>query len=79
MAFAIPNGGARNAITGAMLKREGVKKGVFDVFIGWARNGKHGLFLEFKKQKGGTVTPEQEQFAEIMTKGWIRVPRCKRF
>ena len=31
--FAIPNGGARDAVTGAMLKREGVKPGVPDIFL----------------------------------------------
>ena len=31
--FAIPNGGARDPITGAMLKAEGVKRGVPDLFL----------------------------------------------
>lgn len=31
--FAIPNGGARNAITAGRMKAEGVKKGVADIFL----------------------------------------------
>lgn len=64
LAFAIPNGGARNAITGAMLKREGVTKGVPDVFVAWPRNGQNGLFLEFKRRKGSKVSEEQKECLE---------------
>lgn len=59
MAFAIPNGGARNTVTGAMLKQEGVTAGIPDVFVAWPRNGKAGLFLEFKRRSGGKVSDEQ--------------------
>lgn len=50
--FAIPNGGARDAITGALLKAEGVLAGIPDVFYAHAAGGFHGLFLEFKKPGG---------------------------
>lgn len=60
LAFAIPNGGARSAVTGAMLKREGVTKGIPDVFIAWPRSGKAGLFLEFKRQASGVVSDAQK-------------------
>lgn len=33
MLFAIPNGGARDSRTGAMLKREGVRAGIWDMFL----------------------------------------------
>lgn len=50
--FAIPNGGARGTITGALLKAEGVLAGVPDVLYAHAAGGYHGLFLEFKKPGG---------------------------
>lgn len=50
--FAIPNGGARDAITGAMLKAEGVKPGVPDIFLPVPVNGFHGLFVEMKTLSG---------------------------
>jgi hypothetical protein len=60
--FAIPNGGRRDAVTGARLKAEGVKAGVPDLFLPMARHGFHGLFIELKAL-GGSPTPEQ--------RGWI--------
>jgi len=61
--FAIPNGGARSAITGKMLKDEGVSKGVFDVFCCVPRDGLHGLWIEFKSGKN-KLTLEQEIFLQ---------------
>jgi hypothetical protein len=45
----VPNGGNRNAITGAKLKRQGVKKGVPDVLI-FISNG--GIAIELKRKNG---------------------------
>lgn len=77
LAFAIPNGGARNAVTGAMLKREGVMRGVFDVMVAWPRNEKHGLFIELKRRKGGSVSPEQKEFMERMTEAGYECHVCR--
>ena len=52
--FAIPNGGHRGLREAARLKLEGVSPGVPDTFIpAW------GLWIEFKRQKGGSVSKEQ--------------------
>lgn len=60
--FHIPNGGYRNGKEGANLKRQGVRKGVPDLFLPVARGIYHGLFVEMKTPKG-RLAPEQ--------KGWI--------
>ena len=72
---AIPNGGARDAQTRMGLAAEGVRNGVWDVFLPWptlAYNngwGKFGLYIEFKRadrrnHKNGGLTDEQVAFGE---------------
>lgn len=47
--FAVPNGGARDAVTGAILKAEGVRRGVPDLCLPVSRPGyPGGLFIEMK-------------------------------
>ena len=50
--FAVPNGGARNAITGAILKAEGVTKGVADLLLLVPTKHHHALCVEMKTPKG---------------------------
>ena len=61
--FAIPNGGARSPATGAMLKAEGVRRGVFDLMVCVPRGMFHALFIELKAGKN-KLTPEQKIFME---------------
>ena len=61
---AIPNGGKRDIRTAAMLKAEGVKPGVPDICLPVPRGGKHGLYIELKRRKGGAVSEAQQ--------AWIR-------
>lgn len=62
--FAIPNGGLRDKITAARLKRQGVKPGVSDLFFAHPSREKHGLFIEMKRRKGGKVTEAQAEFIQ---------------
>lgn len=65
--FAIPNGGTRGGntrqriINGKMLKAEGVKSGVPDLFLAFPSNGYHGLFIEMKI-KPNKLTREQKSW-----------------
>ena len=59
----IPNGGSRNKIEAARLKREGVKAGVLDVFLPYPSKGFHGLYIEFKYGKN-KLTDNQKEFQE---------------
>jgi hypothetical protein len=55
--LAIPNGGIRSASQGANLKAEGVSAGVPDLFVpAWS------LWVEMKREKGGTVSPAQKDW-----------------
>ena len=68
-----PNGGARNAITGARLKCMGVRRGFPDLTLWLPRRGFQGLAVELKAPKG-RLTPEQAAWLEHMaTIGWCAV------
>ena len=51
--FAIPNGGRRDAVTGARLKAEGVRAGAPDMFLAVPRKNAPGLFWSSKNKKAG--------------------------
>lgn len=71
---AIPNGGARNAITGAKLKAEGVKPGVPDLHLPVPLHGRPGLYLELKRKAGSAVTPAQREWhAALIAQGYAVV------
>ena len=68
---AIPNGGKRDKVTAARLKEEGVKAGVPDLCLPVPRGGKHGLYIEMKRRKGGKVSPDQLQWLDdLMHQGY---------
>jgi len=56
--FAVPNGARVSIGMAVKLKKEGLTKGIPDVFVDEPRNGYHGLRIEMKK-KGGQVSVEQ--------------------
>jgi VRR-NUC domain len=56
-----PNGGSRNAIEAANLKRQGVLAGVCDIHVDAARRGFHGLKAE-AKSKNGKLSPAQKEY-----------------
>lgn len=64
--FAIPNGGFRHKATGVHMKKTGTKAGVPDIFLPAARFGHHGLFIEMKRRKGGKLSPNQEEWIDML-------------
>lgn len=50
--FAIPNGGWRNKIEAANLKRQGVRAGVADLILLFPKGGHGSLCIEMKYKKG---------------------------
>lgn len=75
--FAIPNGGARDRITGKRLKDEGVRAGMPDICLPWPSGGCHGLFIELKRQRGGTVSKAQAEALSALRKAGYRAEVCK--
>lgn len=61
----IPNGDKRDAITGARLKRAGVKAGVPDICLPVASGAHHGLYIELKAGRN-TISDHQEQWIDAL-------------
>lgn len=69
--FAIPNGGERHKAVAGNLKAEGVKRGIPDIMLPLPVGNAHGLFVEMKKVKDGTVSPEQrDRIARLKKRGY---------
>lgn len=75
----IPNGGSRkNAYEGWRLKEQGVRAGVSDLLLPVARQGFHGLWIEFKAAppNDAAVSPAQREWVESMRKEGYRAEIC---
>lgn len=64
--FAIPNGGLRSYSEAVKFKRCGVKAGVPDVCIPIPSGSYHGLYIELKRVKGGSVSVEQKEWINFL-------------
>jgi len=73
--WAVPNGGNRNIITGATMKREGVRPGVSDLML-FYRGTLHCIEM---KKPGGKLSAEQINFLEQMDKCGAEVYLCDSF
>jgi len=73
---AIPNGGHRNKVTAAMLKAEGVKRGVPDICLPVPRGRWHGLYIELKAE-GGSASLEQRRWLAALQRQGYRAELCK--
>lgn len=71
--FHIPNGGRRNKLEAAKLKREGVRAGVPDLFLPVARNGYNGLFIELKFGSNKATAKQREWITELNKQGYYAV------
>ena len=68
--FAVPNGGARSAITGAILKAEGVTKGVADLLLLVPNSQFHGLCIEMKTKQGHQSPSQKEWQCAVEAQGY---------
>lgn len=69
--FHVPNGGLRDEITGAFLKKQGVKPGVLDCFLPIPRKGFYGLWIEFKTIRGDTSDEQKIWIAFLESQNYL--------
>lgn len=77
--FHIPNEGKRTAQTGARLRAAGLSSGVPDICLPVARCGYNALYIELKRQKGGTLSKNQKLWLERLNKAGNLAVRCNGF
>lgn len=77
--FAVPNGGLRNKVVAARLKREGVRAGVPDLMLLTPRHTFAGLVIEMKREKGGRLEKEQAEWLEWLAKQNFMTVVCRGF
>ena len=68
--FAVPNGGARDRVTGAILKAEGVVPGVADLLLLVPSGPYHGLCIEMKTQTGRQSDSQKEWEKAVTSQGY---------
>lgn len=81
--FAIPNGGLRTRATAIGMFKEGVRRGVLDTFLPAPRNGKCGLWIEFKAGDNGLSDDqvewkaflEMERYEVHVVRDWTEAAR----
>lgn len=68
--FAVPNGGKRGAVTGAIMKAEGVTPGVADLLLLVPNSTRHGLCIEMKTETGRQQDTQKQWQAEVEAQGY---------
>jgi len=74
--FAIPNGGKRHVVTASILKLEGVKPGIPDLFLPIQKKGYAGLFIEMKKLDGTLSVAQKKKIPKLKAQGYAVIV-CK--
>lgn len=74
--FAVPNGGRRDAATGAKLKEEGVLAGVDDLIL-LKSNRQYGALLIETKTKKGTQSDSQKEWESKIVKDRYKYVVCR--
>lgn len=77
--FAVPNGGRRDAVTGARLKAEGVIAGVADLILLTPCKGYGALLVEMKTGKGKQSQAQKQWQKDITGKGEYQYVVCHSF
>ena len=75
--FAVPNGGRRDAVTGAKLKAEGVVAGVADLILLKSNSHYGALLVEMKTRTGRQSQSQREWQADVTRGGEYKYVVCR--
>lgn len=73
LCFAVPNGSHKSPAARALFRRTGLRPGVPDVHIPIPQGIYAGLWIEFKKKRGGRLSEAQKGWCERLTSQGHRV------
>lgn len=73
----LAGGAGQRAAKMNKMKKEGFKKGFPDLQLVHPNSRYSGLFIEMKRQKGGTASPEQRQYISDLSKQQRAANICK--
>lgn len=71
--YHIPNGGSRNRLEAANLKKQGVKSGVPDICLPVARGAYHGLYIEMKAGRNKASENQKQWLSNLNAQGYYAV------
>jgi hypothetical protein len=74
--YHVPNGGRRRTREAALLRAEGVKSGVPDIVLPAPKRPYHGLYIEMKRQKSGTVSEDQKKYLDFLNFAGYKAVVC---
>ena len=77
--YHVPNERKCTPQQGALNKALGVKSGVPDLVLPVARGVFHGLYIEMKRKKGGSLSPSQKWWLAELEKQGYKAVRCNGF
>ena len=64
--WASTNGGKRDIRTAVSMKAQGAKAGIPDIFIAFPSKHYHGMFIELKRIKKGSVSKIQQRIIDLL-------------
>lgn len=67
--YAVPNGGSRNRIEAANLKRQGLRAGVPDICLAYPSGKYHALYIELKVGKNKPSDKQKEWIKNLNAVG----------
>lgn len=76
MFFSIPNGANKGFTARRLFKKTGLRSGIPDVLGCIAKQGKHGIFLEFKREKSGKISENQRRWQHDLRSWNYQVEVC---